>query len=134
MAALTGAAHLLGAQLAGMLSSAPVILSVLAPTTHRSCGPDAAAALLRGTLVSLPGTVVFATVLAYAIVPFGGAVAYPLAVLGLVLTERVRGPVCVALRGGDGGCAARSPRRRPPDRPPDRGAGRGRRTHRPRTQ
>lgn len=100
VAALTGTVHLLGAQLAGVLSSAPVILSVLAPTTHRSCGPDAAGALLRGTLVSMPGTVVFAVVLAYTVVPLGGAVSYPLAVLGLVLTDKVRGPVGAALRAG----------------------------------
>ena len=48
----------------------------------------------------MPGTVVFAVVLAYTVVPLGGAVSYPLAVLGLVLTDQVRGPVGAALRAG----------------------------------
>lgn len=67
VAGLSGAARVVGPQVAGVLSSAPVILSVMTPTTHRSGGPSAAVALTRSAVASMPASVVFSAVLAYAL-------------------------------------------------------------------
>ncbi len=67
VALLVATAQTVGAFLAGLLSSAPVILTVLVPSTHRSAGPVAAGQLVRGTLVSMPGAIVFTTVVAYTV-------------------------------------------------------------------
>jgi hypothetical protein len=84
VAGLATGARLLGPYLAGVLSSAPVILSVLVPATHRSAGAPAAAELLRGTLASLPGAVVFITVLAYTLESAGAPAGFGLAAAALV--------------------------------------------------
>jgi hypothetical protein len=81
-------ATLTGTFLAGLLATTPVILSVLASTTHRRSGADAAAALLRGTLRSMPGTVLFACVVASAVTVYGGALAFLAAAAALVLADR----------------------------------------------
>lgn len=67
VAGLSGAAKVVGPQVAGVLSTAPVILSVMTPSTHRSAGPSAAVALTRGAVASMPASVVFSAVLAYAL-------------------------------------------------------------------
>ncbi len=55
---------ILGARPAGVLSSAPVLLSIILPSTHRSSGAAGAAAVARGTIVSMAATVAFSAVLA----------------------------------------------------------------------
>ncbi len=55
---------LLGARVAGAIASAPVLLSMMVPGAHRSGGPEAAAEMARGTIVSMIGTIGFSTVLA----------------------------------------------------------------------
>ncbi len=54
----------LGARPAGIISSAPVLLSIILPGTHRQNGAAGAAALARGTIVSMAATVAFSAVLA----------------------------------------------------------------------
>jgi hypothetical protein len=53
----------LGAQLAGVITSAPILLSIILPSTHRRNGAAGAAALARGTIVSMTATVAFSVVL-----------------------------------------------------------------------
>jgi hypothetical protein len=54
----------LGARPAGIISSAPVLLSIILPGTHRQSGAAGAAAVARGTIVSMAATVAFSAVLA----------------------------------------------------------------------
>lgn len=55
---------ILGARPAGIISSAPVLLSIMLPGTHRQTGPAGAAAMARGTIVSMAATVAFSATLA----------------------------------------------------------------------
>jgi hypothetical protein len=54
---------ILGAHLAGVITSAPILLSIILPSTHRRSGAAGAAALARGTIVSMAATVAFSVVL-----------------------------------------------------------------------
>ena len=47
-----------------MISSAPILLSIMLPGTHRQTGAAGAAAMARGTIVSMAATVAFSAVLA----------------------------------------------------------------------
>jgi hypothetical protein len=55
---------ILGARPAGIISSAPILLSIMLPGTHRQSGAAGAAAMARGTIVSMVGTVAFSATLA----------------------------------------------------------------------
>jgi hypothetical protein len=55
---------ILGARPAGAITSAPVLLSIILPSTHRQSGPSGAAAVARGTIVSMVATVAFSAMLA----------------------------------------------------------------------
>ena len=55
---------ILGARPAGIISSAPILLSIMLPGTHRQSGAAGAAAMARGTIVSMAGTVAFSATLA----------------------------------------------------------------------
>ncbi len=55
---------ILGARPAGVISSAPVLLSIMLPGTHRQTGAAGAAAMARGTIVSMAATVAFSATLA----------------------------------------------------------------------
>jgi hypothetical protein len=55
---------ILGARPAGIISSAPVLLSIILPGTHRQNGAAGAAAVARGTIVSMAATVAFSAMLA----------------------------------------------------------------------
>jgi len=55
---------ILGARPAGIISSAPILLSIMLPGTHRQSGPAGAAAMARGTIVSMAATVAFSATLA----------------------------------------------------------------------
>jgi hypothetical protein len=89
VAALSTGVHVFGPYLAGVLSTAPVILTVMAPSTHRCAGPGAAARLVRGALATMPASVVFVTVLAYALGPLPAPAAFALALAGLLATDQV---------------------------------------------
>jgi hypothetical protein len=54
----------LGARPAGVISSAPVLLAIMLPGTHRQTGAAGAAAMARGTIVSMAATVAFSATLA----------------------------------------------------------------------
>jgi hypothetical protein len=88
---LTAAARLLGPHVAGLLACAPVVLSVLAPTTHRRWGFPAARTLVHGTLRSLPGTLAFGVVTAYGLMPLGPIVAISAAGVGLFAIDHLAG-------------------------------------------
>jgi hypothetical protein len=99
---LSLAAPTLGASLAGLLASIPLVVAVLAPTAHGRSGAPTARTLLRGTLAVVPGTAAFALVVATAlqrsepVVAFGVALASLLTVNWLVgaadgATQRRRG-------------------------------------------
>jgi len=87
VASLLGLAHVLGPHLAGVLATMPVILTVLAPATHGSEGANAASALVRGALASMPSSVVFVAMLSQTLVPLGLATAFGVAVAALVVTD-----------------------------------------------
>lgn len=87
VAVLTGAAKILGPELAGVLSTTPVILSVLTPTTHRTAGPPAARLLLRGAVTSMPASVLFSAALAAALPRYGPGSAFLLATVAMVLAD-----------------------------------------------
>ncbi|MEI8055931.1 MAG: hypothetical protein WCI29_00890 [Actinomycetes bacterium] len=72
---------------AGTLATMPVILSVLAPTTHIRSGIDAASSLLRGTVRSVPGNLMFASVVSWLIQPLGW-IAFVLGLGALVVMDR----------------------------------------------
>lgn len=55
---------ILGARPAGVISSAPILLSIMLPGTHRQTGAAGAAAMARGTIVSMAATVAFSATLA----------------------------------------------------------------------
>lgn len=86
VACLSGAVKALGPHLAGVLACTPVVLAVLTPLTQHGCGPRAAAALTRGALRSVPGTLAFVAVLACGL-PLLGAPAFGAAAGALVLAD-----------------------------------------------
>jgi hypothetical protein len=55
---------ILGARPAGIITSAPILLSIMLPGTHRQSGAAGAAAMARGTIVSMAATVAFSATLA----------------------------------------------------------------------
>ena len=89
VAVLSTGVPLLGPYLAGVLSTAPVILTVMAPSTHRSAGPVAAGRLVRGAMATMAASVVFVTVIAYALGPLPVVAAFALAVAGMLVTDQV---------------------------------------------
>lgn len=93
---VTALARVLGPFVAGLLSTAPVILSMMAPLTHRGHGVDATSAFLRGTVWSMPGTILFAAVVAMTVVPLG-ALAFVLGLVALVLLDRALSAVRVSV-------------------------------------
>jgi len=79
VAGLSTAAPFLGPELTGLLASVPLVIAVVAPATHARSGAASARTMLRGTLAVVPGTAAFAAVVAAALVPFGAAAAFALA-------------------------------------------------------
>jgi len=64
VATMSALVPILGARPAGVITSAPVLLSIILPSTHRQSGAGGAAAVARGTIVSMVATVAFSAVLA----------------------------------------------------------------------
>jgi len=85
VATMTTLVPVLGARPAGVLTSAPVLLSIILPSTHRRSGPAGAAELARGTIVSMTATIAFSAVLATCLPHMALAPAL-LAAVGALLT------------------------------------------------
>lgn len=77
--ALTEAAPLLGARLAGLLSPFPLYATVLSVFAHRVEGGDAAIAVLRGLLLGLFAFAAFFLAIGALLVPAGIALAFAVA-------------------------------------------------------
>lgn len=78
---------ILGARPAGVITSAPILLSIMLPGTHRQSGAAGAAAMARGTIVSMTATVAFSVVLATSLPHMSVAAALVLAatILGALM-------------------------------------------------
>lgn len=87
VATLSTSARVIGAGLAGVLASVPLVVSVVSPATHRDSGAAAARAMLRGTLTVVPGTATFAAVLA-TVLPVGALAAFAAALVAMLLVNR----------------------------------------------
>jgi hypothetical protein len=92
---LTSIAPSLGPVASGIVATFPAYVSVLAVFEHLRGGRLAGLAVLRGLLVGLFGTVAFHVVIHVLVVPFGPAVAFPVAIavtgaIGAVALRRVR--------------------------------------------
>lgn len=87
VAGLCTSSRVLGAGLTGLLGSVPLVVAVVAPSTHRDGGSPAARSMLRGTLTVVPGTATFAAVLAVTLVPLGGPAAFLAAGVALALVN-----------------------------------------------
>lgn len=84
---LSTSSRVLGPGLTGVLASVPLVVAVVAPSTHRDGGSPAARSMLRGTLTVVPGTATFAAVLAIALVPLGGPAAFLTAGVSMTLVN-----------------------------------------------
>ncbi len=98
VAALTGAAGVLGPAWSGLLASFPVASSVVVMGAHLADGPDTLPETLRGLLLGLFGPVAFLTVLARGLEPLGVARAFSIgfaaavAVASIAVAFRRRAP------------------------------------------
>ncbi|MFW5474918.1 hypothetical protein ACOCJ5_16540 [Knoellia sp. CPCC 206450] len=87
VALLAACAPVLGASLAGVLASLPLVICIVTPATHRGGGARAARALLRGTLAVVPGTVTFAAVVASTLALLDAWQAFGLATAAMAATN-----------------------------------------------
>ncbi len=97
---LTTIAPRLGPVASGIVATFPAYVSVLAVFEHARGGRLAGLGVLRGLLAGLVGTVAFHTVIHAMIVPFGAAVAFPVAIavtsaIGALALRRVRAGLVV---------------------------------------
>jgi hypothetical protein len=91
-ATVLGAAGVAGASgpfLGGVLSSLPVLLVVMTPSTHRTAGHAAAAAMSRAAMTSAGGTLGFLLTLAVTLVPCGIPLAFLPAGAAMLLGDRL---------------------------------------------
>ncbi len=84
--ALTGAAPLLGARLAGLLAPFPLYAAVLATFAHRLEGAGPAVGVLRGLLLGLFGFTAFFLALTE-LLDASIAVAFAVAILGALVLQ-----------------------------------------------
>ncbi|MEV7026135.1 hypothetical protein [Kitasatospora sp. NPDC093558] len=77
----------LGPFVGGVLSSVPVLLSVMGTSVHRTAGAPAAVDMMRGALTSAAGTLAFLLVLCLAPAHLGPAAAFLLALAALVAAD-----------------------------------------------
>jgi hypothetical protein len=89
VAGLSTAAPVLGPSLAGLLASVPLVIAVVAPTTHARAGVASTRALLRGTVAVVPGTAAFAAVVATALDALGTAPTFGLALAVMLAVNRL---------------------------------------------
>ncbi|WP_435271367.1 hypothetical protein [Streptomyces sp. 1222.5] len=85
--AAVAAADALGSFLGGVLSSLPVLLSIMGSSVHRAAGAPAATDLMRGALSSAAGTLGFLLVLCYAPQLLGPLAAFLLALTALLVSD-----------------------------------------------
>ncbi len=85
--AITTAAPWLGPRLSGLLTTFPIMASILSIFAQRSFGPGAARRVLFGLLLGLFGFATFFVVLGCAIEPFGIAVAFAAAAASAILVQ-----------------------------------------------
>jgi hypothetical protein len=84
--AVTAAAPVIGAQLAGLLSPLPVFGIVLAVFSHRAHGPAAAVGVLDGLVIGLLAPAVFFLAVALAL-PTLGLVAFAVATVAALIAQ-----------------------------------------------
>lgn len=84
---ISAAAARFGPAVAGALAALPTVASVLATSTHRRDGSDAALALLRGMLRGMAGFVLFCAVVGLLVEPAGVAAAFVPATAAAVLVQ-----------------------------------------------
>jgi uncharacterized membrane protein (GlpM family) len=84
---LTAAVDAFGSLIGGVLTSLPILASVLAAFTHRDDGPHAVAALLRGIMVGMAGFVGFCALVAAMVVPAGVPMAFGIAACAAVALQ-----------------------------------------------
>jgi hypothetical protein len=89
VATLAASARFVGPSLAGILASMPLVVSVVTPSTHARDGAATVRAMLRGTLAVVPGTAVFAAVVAAALSPLGAAAAFALGLASMFAMNRM---------------------------------------------
>ena len=82
-------ADVLGPRLSGIISTYPVILSVVASFTHGQSGPDAVLRLLRALMLSLLGFVAFFLVVGYGMPRLGLLPAFALAAATCITSSGV---------------------------------------------
>lgn len=95
---LTTLAQWLGPRWSGLLTAFPIASTVIAGFAHAKQGADAALNFFRGMLAGMPGFCLFCAVLALALVPLGGVIAFALALgaqlaahgVGIFILQRQR--------------------------------------------
>ena len=87
VASLTLATPLLGAHLAGLLAAVPLVIGVMAHTTHACSGVAGVRSMLRGTVAVVPGSGAFAAVLASSLGVLPAGVAFGVAVTALLVVN-----------------------------------------------
>ncbi len=85
--ALTAAAALVGAKMAGVLASFPVFGAILAIFAHRTKGAETATEVLRGMVMALFGFAAFFFVLGWALTAVGPAPAFFVATAATLLVQ-----------------------------------------------
>jgi hypothetical protein len=86
---ITMAAEAIGPRVAGLLTTLPIIASVIVVTAHRAGGPAEALVAVRGHLLGTLSLGAFFAVVAAIILPFGALTAYPTAVVTALAANRV---------------------------------------------
>ncbi|MBJ7330925.1 MAG: hypothetical protein JHC95_13570 [Solirubrobacteraceae bacterium] len=99
--AITAAADAAGPRLSGALALSPIAISVLTGFSLATQGRDPTLALLRGLVLGLPAVLVFFTIVALAVEPWGTAPAFVVATVVVLIQQTV-----VVLVTGPGGAAA----------------------------
>lgn len=99
---LTGVVQVVGPQLAGLLSAAPLVALVLTPTTHSARGSAAVGALLHGVAKGSVGAAAFALVLALSVEGVGGIAFLAASSAGIIvagLVSLIHRPSSPVVRG-----------------------------------
>ena len=104
--AITAAAADLGPAWSGLVTTFPVITTVLAVSSHRGQGPAFTVSLLRGMVTGMAGFAAFCIVLSLTLPAWGRPLAFMASVLGALSTQVfVKGTVGALLRSVRGASA-----------------------------
>lgn len=85
--ALAAGTAALGPLIGGMLAALPILASVLTVLTHREAGPEAALALLRGTIAGMGGFLAFCAAIALLITHHAALSTFLIATAAAVITQ-----------------------------------------------